>query len=481
MRVLKNPILILILILGISLALAFASLTRGHDWGDDFAAYIMQSQSILHGSVAEFIQQNTFTIQNSSILIGPVTYPWGYPLLLTPALALNGLHPLSLKIPGLIFFAGFLICLYILIKNRLTPAASLLLVALFAFNPTMLQFLNQILSDIPFLFFVILGLLFITTFQPSGWKSIGMGLILFFPFFIRTTGIILLASVLLDNAIKFYFLQKERKQIFVNTVLSVFSFGLAWLATSLVFPNAQSTYFEQLKELTPAIFKAAISYNFHLFGSFLGTSYIWTMIYYVLFLFFVIGAWTRRQVDQPLPIFFVLYFIAILFWPEWQGIRFIFPLLPLFFYFAFQGIKALNQQLPEESQSIANRISYGFWLIIISVFLFSSTTAAYTNLKDNRQANGPFDSYSMDVYNFIKTKTPTQGIIVFYKPRAMRLFTDHNTLMSTDCGRLTLGDYVVISKKADNSQLSPDQIDECGLGLKDVFENRRFIIYEIPK
>jgi hypothetical protein len=484
MRVLKNPILILILV--ISLSLGFTSLTRGHDWGDDFASYIMQGESILNGDVTGFIKQNMFTIQNSSFLLGPVTYPWGYPLLLTPVLALNGLHPLPLKIPDLIFFIGFLICLYFLIKDRLTTTESLLLVALFAFNPTLIQFLDQILSDIPFLFFVFLGLLIVATSKLSGWKTVGLGVILFFPFFVRTTGIILLASFLAYNAIQFYYEIKERKAIFINSLLSVLTFGLLWLLTTLLFPSAQSTYIEQLKGLTlDILIHNNIPGYFHLFVNFFenipNPAGIYVGIYYVLIVFFLLGAWTQRRTDQLLLIFFVLYLVAILFWPEWQGIRFIFPLLPLFFYFAFQGIKALVHRLPEKSQPISNRISYGFWLIIISAFLFNSSASAYANLKDNRQINGPFDSYSMEVYNFIKTKTPTQSIIVFYKPRAMSLFTGHNTLLSTECGRLSLGNYVVISKKADNSQLSPNQIDECGLGLKDVFENRRFIIYQVPK
>jgi len=63
----------------------------------------------------------------------------------------------------------------------------------------------------------------------------------------------------------------------------------------------------------------------------------------------------------------------------------------------------------------------------------------------------------------------------------MRLFTKRDTLMSMDCGRLTLGDYVVISKKAENSQVPPNEIDNCGLALKNLFENQRFIIYEVPK
>jgi hypothetical protein len=63
----------------------------------------------------------------------------------------------------------------------------------------------------------------------------------------------------------------------------------------------------------------------------------------------------------------------------------------------------------------------------------------------------------------------------------MRLFTDRDTFMSTECDRLKLGDYLVLSYKAENSQIPPDEIDECKLAIQKVFENRRFIIYELPQ
>ena len=53
--------------------------------------------------------------------------------------------------------------------------------------------------------------------------------------------------------------------------------------------------------------------------------------------------------------------------------------------------------------------------------------------------------------------------------------------MILECDRLPLGDYIVISKKAENSQIPPDKIDECGLPLNSVFENRRFLVYQISK
>src|SRR5215207_8154167 len=155
MRALNGMFLILIVS---SLFIGIATLTRGHEWGDDFASYIMQAHSILNGATEEFIERNSFTIFESSNQIGPVAYPWGYPLILSPVYAIKGISPLALKLPGLFFYAGFLICLYILMNQRLRRTESLLIVSVFAFNPLLIQFLDQILSDIPFLFFSTLAL-----------------------------------------------------------------------------------------------------------------------------------------------------------------------------------------------------------------------------------------------------------------------------------------------------------------------------------
>jgi hypothetical protein len=475
----RDPFLIVIILL--SLAIGSAILTRGHEWGDDWASYVMQAQSILNGRTNEFVEHNTFTIFESSFQIGPVAYPWGYPLILTPALALKGIHPLTLKLPGLFFFTGFLICFYLLLKDRLTRTESLLLVSLFAFNPTLIKFLDQILSDIPFLFLVFLSLLLITKLKPGVWNSIGVGTIIFFAFFIRTTGIILLGSFLVCQALRFYRQKETRKAILINSVMILISFSLLWIATSLIFPNGQGSYFEQLRGLTATIFKENIISYFYLFVVFFGSSPAWTYIYYVLVVFFLIGIWIRRDADQPLVVFFALYFIAILLWPERQGIRFIFPLLPIFIYFVFQGISTAIAKLPKKHHPLSKGISFVFWLVVIGVFLFNSSARAYSNLKDNRKINGPFDPFSTDVYNFIRAETPPDSVIVFYKPRAMRLFTSRDTLMSTECGRLKIGDYVVISYKAENSQIPPNEIGKCGLNLLKVFENQKFIVYEIPK
>src|SRR5512138_2302493 len=95
---------LLIVVILASLFLGASNLTRGHEWGDDFASYIMQAESIWNGTMQQFAEHNSFTIFESSSQIGPVAYPWGYPLILVPVYALKGLHPLPLKLPSLICY-----------------------------------------------------------------------------------------------------------------------------------------------------------------------------------------------------------------------------------------------------------------------------------------------------------------------------------------------------------------------------------------
>jgi hypothetical protein len=88
------------------------------------------------------------------------------------------------------------------------------------------------------------------------------------------------------------------------------------------------------------------------------------------------------------------------------------------------------------------------------------------------------------VYNYIDEKTPPDSIVVFFKPRAMRLMTDHDALMSMECDRILKGDILVLSRRvklAENHQIPPEEIASCNLPLHEVFRNSRFIVYEIRK
>jgi 4-amino-4-deoxy-L-arabinose transferase-like glycosyltransferase len=476
--------LLSILIL-ISFLVGASTLTRGHQWGDDFAWYIVQAKSILEGTTDEFMQQSAFTNGQSTTHLGPLAYPWGYPLLLVPVYAIKGISPLALKLPGLFFYAGFLICLYLLMKTRLAETESLIIVSLFAYNPLLLQFLDQILSDIPFLFFSTLSLLLMTQENKrSVLYYVLIGTAIFFTTFLRVTGVLLLGCVLI---VEFFRLLKNRRDRSTmmegirGVVIVCVVFIFLWITNLLLFPSGGDSYFSQYADLIETAKAYALGY-FYVFGSFFGQTQGWKYLYYLVFLFFLLGAWNRWKQEPIFLLFFAFWMIVHITYPYWQGPRYIFPLLPIFIYSAFQGMKFSIDKLPARYQAAGRAIFNGFWVLIAGIFLLQSGLNAYLNLQNNRAINGPFDPYSTEVYNYIKEKTPPESVVIFFKPRVMVLMTGHPTIMSTECDRMLKGDYLVLSRKVgENQQIPPEEIGACNLPLDQVLKNNRFVVYQIQK
>jgi hypothetical protein len=218
------------------------------------------------------------------------------------------------------------------------------------------------------------------------------------------------------------------------------------------------------------------------FSLFFSETQGWKYLYYLVIVFFLVGAWQRRAQEPIFLLFFVFWITVHITYPYWQGARYIFPLLPIFIYFAFQGMKFLIGKLPEGYRLIGQRVFFGFWILLVGIFLVKSATNAYFNLQNDRTINGPFDPLSVEVYQYIKEKTPPDSVVVFFKPRVMVMMTDHPTIMSTECDRILKGDYLVLSRKVgENQQITPEDIDACHLPLDEVLKNNRFIVYQIQK
>lgn len=482
----KKSILVLTLILLTSALHGWSVLTRGHWWGDDFAAYIMQAKSILAGSMGGFVAANTFTVTQSSHQIGPAAYPWGFPLMLTPVYALIGLSPLALKLPGLMTYLGFLLVFFFLTKRRFSWSECLLAVSLFAFNPELLRFLDNIASDIPFLFLSTLALLLadMYTREAQHKRKLALaaitGVAIFAAFFIRTQGLILLGAVLLFQGIRFLGQRELRRQLLIDSLIILAAFGIPWGISALIFPGGQTSYLALYSSFsTDTLIGNIVSYSM-VFQEFFATLPGQTVIFGGFVLIFFIGLVSRFKDDLLFVFYAALYLTVLWTWPEWQGYRFLFPMLPLFVYFAMGGIQVIPDEIGKTQKAIIQKGTYTFLLLIVLTFAYNASLNAYRNLLDGRQINGPFDPYSIETYDFIKNNTPSESVIVFFKPRAMRLMTDRDALALTECERMLEGDYLALSKKVgENLQIPPERIHECNLPLERVFQNRRFIVYQI--
>jgi len=270
----KKTAVILLFILFASALLGSSVLTRGHFWGDDFAAYILQAKSILAGDMDSFVEANTFTVTQSSHQIGPAAYPWGFPLMLVPVYALFGLHPLALKLPVLGMYLCFLLIFYFLTKRRFTTVFSLIAVSLFAFNPGLLGSLDDIISDIPFLFLSTLAILLadLNTSEPERARAQTLaaltGAAIFAAFFVRTQGLILLGSVLLFQSIRFLKSRETRCQILRDALILMAAFGIPWGISALIFPGGQRSYLALYAGFSTNMLQGNLTSYTKLFGEF---------------------------------------------------------------------------------------------------------------------------------------------------------------------------------------------------------------------
>ena len=470
-------------------------LTEGHTWGDDFASYLMQARSIVDGSVDDFLDRNTFTIDNSLPGLGPVAYPWGYPLLLAPLVALLGLNLLAFKLLNLFFFILFLLSLYYLVKDRLSRLETFLLLALFAVHPAYLSIQNEILSDIPFLFFSTFSLLLIDRYNAESAismsirRGIGMGLAIFFSSAIRTNGFLLLAVLFLSQFINFLRLRQKDSLPPIKSLLSGFTpyavFLISWLILQLVLPGGGSAYFSQitLSNLPEIIMKNLQVYFLEILPAFFNPIPGARVIFWVLMVLAVIGSISRLKRDAVITLYCILTLGLYFAWPAAQVFRFLIPIFPFFIYFIFTGLAhifGLHARLHVVAVSVIGCLFIGF-------FLSSSLPISRQNLARQRQINGPYDAVSSQVFDFLTTNTPAESVVGFFKPRVLRLETNRDAFTALSCEQVWAIDrqpiYLVTHLKMGGiNQIRPNKIDECadhGYRVELVFSNEKFTVHEL--
>ena len=141
------------------------SFKEGHNWGGDFAQYIAQAKSLNDGTFDKLLENSTFRYEKSdSILLAPKLYSWGFPILLSPIYHLFGFNIFAMKFFVNLFFLFSIATIYFIFKGKINNIHNILIIAIIAYNPHFFYFKENILSDIPSLFFSLLSIILIQKF-----------------------------------------------------------------------------------------------------------------------------------------------------------------------------------------------------------------------------------------------------------------------------------------------------------------------------
>ena len=513
----RGILLTFILLVGIAGWLMCVGLTHGHNWGDDFAAYIMQAKSIAEAAPRSFVDENRFTVEQSSYPFGPVAYPWGFPLVLAPLYALFGLNPMALKSVGVISYLLFLLALWFALRRIHTGSWFLLLVALFALNPTLLGFSNEILSDLPFLFVSTLCIAMIRAVVVEDRRIVSsfsdgvlLGAAITVAFLLRTNGLLLLVTLgfsqLVSHRQKNTHWERmavtseectpsERFTGFLGGVslnalamqvapYVVFFSSVAILRWSL--PDGGTSHVSHLGNISVGMIKSNLSYYLCLPSDFFSGAPHPMLIYGATIPLVIAGAVRRRRSDFPAIIYVALTLLLYVFWPFRQGIRFLLPILPFYLSFVFSSLQEFCDAATTVEQRLRQALCYTPLILVLSFFgIVASLRTTYWNSSSGSEVTqGPFAPTSLEMFSFVKSQTESDGVVVFFKPRLMRLMTGRQSVMINRAEQLPRWDYLCLyRRRAASDQVSESHAESLSTnGVAHLmYANADFRVYRLRK
>jgi len=508
-------LIIFIVIVGLSGLMMLGILTNHEDWGADYAGFISQAKSIIEGSPRDYLESNRFTIEQSSEPMGPVAYPWGYPLLLAPIYRLFGLNYLALKSVAAISYLLLLVVMWYVFRKSHSPFWFLLLVSLFAFNSRMLAYTNEIYSDLPFLLLSTISVWLIQEIivhDKRIFSSLAdyilIGITITTAFLIRTNGILLLATLGFSQIISGLEKKSNKQQSLppigtsspqkrdddlertsIFQLLVKFSPYILFLLSVIIWrsflPEGGNSHLPYLKNISvDSITKNLLIYAETSLEFFNGVPVPFLLMGASVPLA-IAGAFRRYRSEYP-AIFYILITLGLyIIWPYNIRFRFLFPMLPFFFSYVFSGLESFFERSTKREKFIRKVVAYVPVFFVIFFFLFNNQKVIVNRIRGNKRiTSGPYAPSSQEMLSFIENHTETDSVIIFMKPRLMNMLTDRQSIRIINVDELSRGDYLIFYLEDDfrrSYQISDTETDlllEQG-SIERIFKNQDFKIYRL--
>jgi hypothetical protein len=493
------------------------SVRDGHNWGGDFSQYLNQTVSLSKRNFEELRMQYTFIENNSSRQIAPILYPWGLPLLLNPVYQIWGLDVVKMKLVVYGFYAFSLLLIYALFCRRLPTPHALLLVAWFAYNPYFFSFRDNIVSDLPHFFFLLASLCVADRTLLRHRPLVGpvfdgmlLGTLLYVACLIRVSGFLLVLTLPVYQIASARTVMGKnpfpsRRGVFLVPYVV---FGLLMLLTNWVLPNGSGNYVAVARRVVnnPMMLLDNLMYYvqlpseffytkpfiehiteyvplpFDLFYNFTYTISLAQILFGVLLPFAAKGAWLRFRHDYPHLLYSGLLVASLIFY-EKGGLRFLFPILPFFVYYALVGLRHTRLKIRNARISLV----MVFGVVVMIDFLFQSLLLAYQYRKEPTIADGPYSASSRALFAYIARHTRPTDVFIFRKPTVLLFYANRLGFMVNSLAELPTAQrkatHLIIDRKNLKDQVAPDSLRTGAFAkrLTPVFENMQFVLYQIEK
>lgn len=402
-------------------------------------------------------------------------HPFLFPLILSPVIAVFGFNFLAMKIPVLVAAIGTLWLTYLFFRRASGPRTALAILALTAFSAQFIFFSQKIMTEIPYLFFSLLAIIFIERAKEEEmrriWTIIFAGAFILAAFFTRVFGAMLAAGALAylffernrDGDMRAYFKRLALLALFLGVPI------LLWIVRNYyIRGNAIETFqFFMMEDLRFAkkfsffekTARCVYAYVFYAYPKILtgiqfASRSLWAFaLTAITFYGFFIRFFKKRGVVE----YYVMFYMAIMFTYANSmicGTRYVVPLMPFIFYYFVEGSRGLLKYTPSWKGGLLNRVLPVF---VVTGLIFSNVKAAAPFFIDRdtlRESSAKERKNFLAMAEWAKANTPRDSVfsgaacnsIYFYFDRKTQTFPPAKDAVSIIDGFYKKKiDYVVVS------------------------------------
>ncbi|HKU15245.1 MAG TPA: hypothetical protein VJQ52_12675 [Steroidobacteraceae bacterium] len=484
----RRPAFWLVLSTLASVALAMLWLAPGHGWGDDFAGYLLQAQSLVNAKPAQELQLNAHLMAASDWRAGPDAYPWGYPAILAALIWIAGQSLTLLKVVSVAAIGVATLATGLLAHaSRLGLLAAICVAILVGMQPDLTSLANIIGSDALFLALTAVALLFAVLALDAPprtrlWLMLTAAVFGSLSYFVRSNGVVTLAAVAAASvAVQLFGQRRDLRSI----VVTVAAFGLVCAvlvgAYYALLPDGSFVHLHYLT-LQPASLLRRSGDAVVAFGRFYPLDVLPDPLAYLAVIgvvaLAVLGAFRLGKAGVLLALYSGGHLLLVTLFPYSGGQRYYLPVLLGVAILAMGGVEAVAQQVAAKLTDTAHvRVAGGTLVVLLFVGAVGANVFR-VDARREKDGDGPYSPAATELFGYLRAQPDTIQPVAFFKPRALRYLAGKDALLVRTPQTARLVNSIVVSRgpKAAPWQLSEGQVAQ----LKDfrpAFHNEDFTLY----
>lgn len=453
----------------------FLNIKSQLDWGDDYAMYLNQADCLKNG-ISQY--ENGYEYLEETKGMGPKVYPVGFPIILRIAnfFGAKSINHYSTVISICYFLAA--VCFFLFIKTKLNIILSILCCILVFYNPFMLTWKGELLSEFPFFLMLLFSIFHIDAYFKNQ-RTIHFLLIVCgvtYTILTRSIGIVLVPSIIIYAIL-------ERKHLSKSIILSILILLCTYLSNVLFGMKSENGYLSQFSNFDFSfLIKRLELYLLYIGEIPLYTTHLPKYVYYsisiILLSLFLFKLIYHRTILEVLGL---VYLVAIIIFPQCEA-RFLIPVFPILIYSFFFALKLswINRQ-----GNLAKITTVVLTLLLSWFIYFIPSSVSNIISKQNESIDGPHIQAFQDICKKVDDLTQPNEYVIFIKPRLLALYTDlRSSALPYDSDQMNLDfmnqqniKYVIRFKENFPHQQRIEQLTSNDRCIR-IYENSRFEIYE---